>query len=104
MHIRNVLNAQLNVAVCNHMTYCDCMSRSLRNVVEEFITKNGNGRALLCVAIGKSEATLGRWLKAGIPTAHDAYTLAKACGKSEEDALAFAREECPSEGPGKRAV
>lgn len=71
------------------------MSRSLREVVEEYLTKNDNGRAQLCVAIGRTEATLSRWLKNGVPTTNHAFKLAVACGVEEQEALRIAREEAP---------
>lgn len=52
-------------------------------------------RQKLCRAIGKSDQTLLRWLREGFPEAHDAYSLALACGLNEQDALAVARECVP---------
>lgn len=63
-------------------------------MVEKHLVKTGPvGRAQVCVDIGKSDRTLGRWLEQGIPTAHHAYKLALACGCSEKEALRMAREE-----------
>lgn len=70
------------------------MSGRLKDAVEQYLTKRGSavGKAELCAAVGKGEATLRRWLKDGVPTSHDAYTLAKACGCTEDEALHLARE------------
>lgn len=70
------------------------MSTSIRALVEEYLTKHGRvGMARLCDAVDKSEKTLGRWIKDGIPDPHDAFKLALACGCEEKKALRMAREE-----------
>lgn len=70
------------------------MTTGIRTLIGEFITKHGRpGKARLCEAVGKSENTLNRWLKDGVPDAHDAFKLALACGIEEKEALRIAREE-----------
>lgn len=69
------------------------MSKRLRETVEQIIVKEGRaGKARICDALNKSERTLDRWIENGIPTQHDAYTLALAVGFSEEESLRIARE------------
>jgi hypothetical protein len=72
------------------------MSRSLLKWVDEFLRREGPGsKGVLCRAIGRSERTLDRWLKNGVPTAHDVYKLAVTCGCSDEEALEISRECFP---------
>jgi hypothetical protein len=81
------------------------MSKRLQEVVDEYLIKNGPaGKAELCRAVGRSVPTLDRWLKDGPPTAHDAYTLAKGAGCTDEEALALAGECFPraTDGANKR--
>lgn len=74
------------------------MSSRLRNLIQTQLVKKGPAlKVELCQAIDRSEQTLNRWLKDGVPNAHEAYKLALACGCSEEEALKIAKEECPSE-------
>ena len=76
------------------MGYGLSMSKRIKDIVEQYITKHGRaGKARLCGAVEKSENTLNRWMKDGIPTAHDAFNLALACGVEEHEALRIAREE-----------
>lgn len=73
------------------------MSSRLRKKIETLMVKKGPaGKVELCQAIDRSERTLDRWLKDGVPTAHEAYRLAVACGCTDEEALQIASEECPS--------
>lgn len=70
------------------------MVMRLQALAEEYLEKHGRaGKAQLCIAIEKSENTLNRWLRDGVPTAQDAYKLALACGLKENEALRLAREE-----------
>lgn len=69
------------------------MSRSLKQVVDKYLQTHA--RTELAAAIGKSEATLGRWIKNGVPTGKHAKALALACGCSAEDADRLAAAECP---------
>lgn len=70
------------------------MTTGIKTLVENFIVKHGRvGKAQLCDAVGKSELTLDRWRKNGVPDAHDAFKLALACGCEEQEALRLAREE-----------
>jgi hypothetical protein len=74
------------------------MSSRLRKIIETLTVEKGPAAKVeLCQAVDRSERTLDRWLKDGVPTAHDAYRLALACGRTKEEALAIAAEECPSE-------
>lgn len=74
------------------------MSSRLRKTIETLLVKKGPAAKVgLCEAIERSEQTLNRWLRDGVPTAHEAYKLALACGCTDEEALALAAEECPSE-------
>lgn len=77
------------------MWHTEFMSRRLKETVEQYLTKKGSavGKAELCAAVGKGEATLRRWIKDGVPTSHDAYALALACGCTEDEALLIAKEE-----------
>jgi len=77
------------------------MSRLLQRIHERIEAGGPVERARLCGAIGRSERTLLRWLKDGIPTTHDAVTLAKAVGvESDEEALALAREDSQAKRAG----
>lgn len=73
------------------------MSKRLLEEISLLEIKLGRveARQRLCQAIGKSDQTLLRWLRDGFPEAHDAYSLALACGLNEQDALAVARECVP---------
>jgi transcriptional regulator with XRE-family HTH domain len=74
------------------------MTQRIRTLLEQHLAKHGRaGKAQLCQVVEKSENTLNRWLRDGIPSAHDAYKLALACGCSEKEALRLAREEALSE-------
>lgn len=74
--------------------HTDFMSKGLRNIVEQFLTKSGPaGKAALSAAVGKHPATIDRWIKNGCPTAHSCYQLALACGSSEEEALELVKEQ-----------
>ncbi len=74
------------------------MDSRLGNIVQQFLVREGaGGKAQLCLAVKKSEQTLVRWIKSGVPTQHDAYRIALACGCSDEEALSISQEECPSE-------
>lgn len=67
-------------------------------VVQRFLVKEKTGVTRLALAVEKKEMTVTRWIKSGrIPEAHDRYLIARACGCSEEEALALAGEES-SEG------
>lgn len=73
------------------------MSRSLAQQIDDFLVKNGPaGKAELCRSVAKSERTLDRWIKEGVPTSHDAYKLAKAIKCTDEEALKLAKQ-CTSE-------
>lgn len=70
------------------------MTTGIRTLLQDFIVKHGKpGKAQLCKAVKKSEITFDRWMKNGIPDAHDAFKLALACGCEEQEALRLAREE-----------
>lgn len=73
------------------------MSRRLIEQIEQLKMRKGPavGMATLCAAVGKSERTLQRWFKYGVPTAHDAYRLALACECTDREAQALARECFP---------
>lgn len=74
------------------------MSKKLLEQIRLLEMERGmEGRAALCAAVGKSERTLLRWLKVGVPTAHDAYRLALACRCTPEEARALASECFPEE-------
>jgi hypothetical protein len=76
------------------------MSKQLKGIVEQFITKHGRvGKAQLCEAINRDEKTLDRWLKNGIPDRHarSVFKLALACGLNEEDALKLTETERASQ-------
>lgn len=71
------------------------MNEKLREVVDQFLMKEGPaGKAVLAAAASKHPGTIDRWIKNGCPTAHDAYTIALACGCSEQQARTLANEEC----------
>jgi hypothetical protein len=70
------------------------MSQNFRAIVEQYLMKEGPaGKAVLAAAAGKHPATIDRWIKNGCPTAHDAYTIALACGRTEQEAQILAKEE-----------
>ena len=54
----------------------------------------GNRTKLMDAIGGKSERTLLRWMKQGVPSPEQAFKLARACGCSEKEALALAEQEC----------
>lgn len=66
----------------------------LTNKIETFLTTRGpEGIADLCRATGRSERTLRRWLKEGLPTsAHIVYRLAVAVGFTEAEAIKLGHE------------
>jgi hypothetical protein len=70
------------------------MSKRFREVVDQYLMKEGPaGKAVLAAAAGKHPATIDRWIKNGCPTPHDAYMIALACGRSEQEAQILANEE-----------
>lgn len=76
----------------------ELMSERLQQVLKDFIIKNGSkGKAELCAAVSKSPVTVDRWLRDGLPTAHDAYLVALACGCTQEEALDLAKDSFPDE-------
>jgi hypothetical protein len=60
--------------------------------IDQMMTEKGAPvvMAALTKAVNKSDRTVRRWFKKGVPTSHDAYLLALACGCSEQEALALA--------------
>lgn len=74
------------------------MSRRLAELMNEVVLKGGaRGKSTLALAAGKSEKMIDRYRKQlSTPPTDVARALALACGCSEEDALALARE-CSSE-------
>lgn len=72
------------------------MSKRLQKVLTDYLIKTGNrGKAQLCKAVKKSPVTVDRWLRDGLPTAHDAYLVALACGCTQGEALALAKDSFP---------
>lgn len=69
------------------------MSRSLKQIVDKYLATHA--RTQLAATIGKSDATLSRWLRKGVPTGPQAYNLALACGCSPQEATRLAADECP---------
>lgn len=70
------------------------MSGRLHELLIRVLTEKGttNGKKKLGQKVGKSGRTIHRWLKEGIPTTHDAYMLALACGCTKDEALVLANE------------
>ena len=74
------------------------MSKRLQDLISNALIERGPAAKVeMCAAIERSEQTLNRWMREGIPSAHEAYRLALACGCTKEEALKLAKEECPSE-------
>lgn len=70
------------------------MTTRIKALVEQYIEAHGcTGKAQLCMAVGKSENTLNRWLRTGFPTPQDAFNLLLAIGMKKHEALRLAREE-----------
>ena len=70
------------------------MNERLRQKIDRVLIEQGaEGKARLSKAVKRSERTFERWLRQGIPTQHDAYKLALACGCTRNQALALACEE-----------
>lgn len=70
------------------------MTIRIKDLLNRYIEEHGRtGKAQLCIAVRKSENTLNRWLRTGVPNPQDAYKLALACGYNEKEALRLAREE-----------
>lgn len=69
------------------------MSSRLKDVVKAYLSEKGEtAKAQLAVSLKRHQATIERWIRDGVPSAEDAYSLALACGCSEEDALELAKE------------
>lgn len=70
------------------------MTTGIRTLLQEYLIKHGKpGKAKLCKAVKKSEITFDRWMRNGIPDAHDAFRLLREIGLKESEALRLAREE-----------
>jgi hypothetical protein len=69
--------------------------KSILEHINQYVIEHGSeAKARLCLAVGKSENTLNRWIRDGlIPDSHHAFKLALACGIERKEALRMAREE-----------
>lgn len=63
------------------------------SIIQKFVMVDEAGVTKLAVAVNKHQTTVQRWINANrIPSAHDRYRVALACGCSEEEALEIAKE------------
>lgn len=75
------------------------MSERLIQAMKDVLLKEGEtGKGRLADAIGRQTRMIERYVdKSQTPTESNAYKLAVACGLSEEDALAIAKECGPAD-------
>lgn len=74
------------------------MTMGVLEVLETYLIEHGEpGKRHVCKAIKKSQRTLDRWRKNGIPDPHDAFTVALACGRNRAEALELAKAQAAPE-------
>lgn len=94
-YFRSLLILHISIAFYCHPLHTAFMSKRLKGMIDAVLVKEGRtaGKARLAAAVGKHPLTVTRWIKTGkIPEPNDRYKVALACGCSEEDSLAIAKE------------